>query len=167
MAFIKTYNDWLAYMHSIATANKSLNPSQLAESDHFYPFTESLTTNDLNSPCLVMMPEDYGIKDSGSDNIHLAFHPEFWISEAVPVNDQVAEKEALQRCFDLAWDVLSFIYEDYNKLGYNPNKKMAELDLSSVRIQEHQPWGKDRLIGFRVMFSFANPKHLTKSNNWW
>lgn len=164
---IASFDQWQDFMKGIATANKTLNPGHLAESKNFYAFSEEIVGTSLNFPSMLLMPEAYSIKDNVSDNIHLGIHPEFWISFGVAAGDPAAEKEALKVCFDLTWDILSYIKEEAHPFGYVADKSINELDLNAIQFEEHQPFGIDRAIGYRVQLSFFNPKQLTKSNNWW
>lgn len=168
MAKITTYEELIAFFADIARRNKKLNPENAAASSHFYQFTEQILTSNINFPCLIVMPDEYTVGDTG-DNTHQYTNVEFWVSDKCPPqSSQTDEAAILLNLHNIVWELLSEIDRKYRQQGIATNRPMTFLDRNKFRFLQHGPFGPHNAIGYRVEFEFGVARALAiNSNNWY
>jgi hypothetical protein len=169
MAKILTYTDLQNFFADIARRNKLLNPENAPASSRFHSFTEQILTRDVPFPCMILMPDNYTVSDSG-DNTHLFTQVEFWISEACPPQtDAATERVILDRILNLSWEILSEVdrmYRHHN--GNATTRPMSQMDRNSIRFEQHAPFGPHNAIGYRVQFQFGVARAMAiNPANWY
>lgn len=165
---IISHDDLIDYFQDICNKHKLLNPDEVAVSPRFYAFKESFAGIQMKSPSLVLIPTQFGIRDNGSDNIHLTAQVDFMICCSGSKDNDTLNKQMLELSFGICWDVVTRIKDDNRNFAQSNGRYINQFDPNTVQIEEFPPFGTEYMIGYKVSFQFLNPKSIIKvPANWY
>jgi len=167
MAKIITYEDWIAYLRSLAAGHKLLNPEHAADG-HFYEFEEDFAGNNILYPAMVSIPPRHSLQDAISDNVMKNYAPEFWIMKSVSKGDHAGRRAAVDLCEAIGLELIRKMKSDNADYSLTTDRKIQDFKLSSVKWDQLGPVRNDNCFGQAFELTFQNAISMqVDATKWW